>query len=166
MVATAKPKAVSKSPTKANKPAWTAMGIISLSTVGTTRLVLVIGPWAFKLARGARGRRCNSYEANLFQNVNARRSAMLCPVLWCAGSGWLMVMSAATPLAEHEKEELLDSNGFPDWDYMPGEASDPFEYKASDWGRINGRLVALDYSTPAHCTVAELAELRRAACGE
>jgi hypothetical protein len=34
---------------------------------------------------------------------------------------------------------------------MPGEDSDPFEPKASDWRRINGRLVALDYSTRASC---------------
>jgi hypothetical protein len=32
---------------------------------------------------------------------------------------------------------------------MPGEDSEPFEYKASDWGRVDGRLVAVDYSTPA-----------------
>jgi hypothetical protein len=50
---------------------------------------------------------------------------------------------------------------------MPGEDSDPFEPKASDWGRINGRLeVAVDYSTPVHDTAEGLAELRRAACGE
>jgi hypothetical protein len=33
---------------------------------------------------------------------------------------WLLVMAAATPLMETEKEELIDSNSFPDWDYMPG----------------------------------------------
>jgi len=38
----------------------------------------------------------------------------------------------------------------------------PFEF----WGRINGRLFALDYSTPVHDTPEELAELKRAACGE
>jgi hypothetical protein len=75
-------------------------------------------------------------------------------------------MAVATPLTEPEKEELIDSSGFPDWDYMPGEESEPFEYKASDWGWFNGRLVALDYSTPAHDSPEELAELRRAGCGE
>jgi len=49
---------------------------------------------------------------------------------------------------------------------MPGEDGQPFEFKASDWGRINGRLVALDYSTLAHDTPEELAELRRMACRE
>jgi hypothetical protein len=35
------------------------------------------------------------------------------------------------------------------WDYMPGEDGCPFEPKASDWGWFEGRMVALDYSTPA-----------------
>jgi hypothetical protein len=76
-----------------------------------------------------------------------------------------MVMAAASPLAEAEMEELLDSNGLPDWDYMSGgDSRDPFESKASDWGRLNdGRLVALDYSTPAHLTKEEYDELVRAA---
>ena len=35
------------------------------------------------------------------------------------------------------------------WDYMAGEDSSPFEPKACDWGWFKGRIVALDYSTPA-----------------
>src|SRR5260370_27874370 len=56
--------------------------MITISLKGTTRLVLVIGPWALKFARGPRGRRCNRYEADLFRRVNARRREMLCPVRW------------------------------------------------------------------------------------
>jgi hypothetical protein len=140
--------------------------MISLSTVGTTRLVLVIGPWAVKFARGARGRRCNKYEADLFNTADERRRAMLCPVRWCSGGGKVLVMASARPLSKRDHEDLLAADGFPDWDYMPGEDGQPFEFKASDWGRVNGRLVALDYSTPAHGTPEELAELRGAACGE
>jgi hypothetical protein len=138
----------------------------AVSRTGTTRLVVVIGPWALKFARGERGRRCNRYEADLSAKVDERRRAMLCPVRWCSGRDWLLVMAAARPLTESEKDDLIDSDGFPDWDYMPGEDGHPFEFKASDWGRINGRLVAIDYSTPAHDTPEERAELRRAACGE
>src|SRR5262249_7736509 len=50
---------------------------------GTTRAVLVVGPWALKFAGGERGRRCNRFEALLYKRVDARRRAMLCPVLWC-----------------------------------------------------------------------------------
>jgi hypothetical protein len=140
--------------------------MIRVSRLGTTRLVIVVGPWALKFARKARGRRCNRYEADLYTSVDDRRRAMLCPVRWCSSAGRLLVMATATPLTEGEKEKLIDGDGFPDWDYMPGEDGQPFEFKASDWGRINGRLVALDYSTPAHDTAEEIAELRRAACGE
>ena len=123
-----------------------------------------MGPWAMKFARGARGRRCNRYEADLFAAVDERRRAMLCPVLWCSGNGGLLVMTTAQPLAKAEHEDLLARGDFPDWDYRPGEDGEPFEYKASDWGRLNdGRLVALDYSTPAHLTKEELDELIRAA---
>ena len=58
-------------------------------------------------------------------------------------------MRAAQPLSEAEKITLMVTNGFPDWDYMPPDETAPFEYKASDWGWLDGRLVALDYSAPA-----------------
>jgi hypothetical protein len=63
--------------------------------------------------------------------------------------GLLNVMLRATPLTEEEKTLLIESDGFPDWDYQgPGDHQEPFEYKASDWGWITGRLVALDYAPP------------------
>ncbi len=123
--------------------------MFAISRTGTTRLVVLAGPWALKIARGARGRRCNRYEADLFRIVDDRRREMLCPVLWRAPGSWLIVMMRAAPLSEMEKDQLIDTDGFPDWDYMPGEDSEPFEYKATDWGLLEGRLVALDYSTPA-----------------
>jgi hypothetical protein len=126
------------------------MRFASLSLVGTTRIVVVAGAWALKFARDDRGRRCNRYEAALYASVDARRRTMLCPIHWSSRSGWLVVMSTATPLTEVEKNTLIDADGFPDWDYIPGEDTEPFEHKASDWGRLtDGRLVALDYSTPA-----------------
>jgi hypothetical protein len=140
--------------------------VIRICRAGTTRLVLLAGPWAFKLARGARGRRCNNYEAKLFENVDDRRREMLCPVRWCAKSGWVLIMDRAQPLKQSDHTNLHERDQFPDWDYMPGEDGDPFESKISDWGRLkDGRLVAVDYSTPAHLTQAELEELSRAAAG-
>jgi len=46
---------------------------------------------------------------------------------------------------------------------VTGEDGSPFEPKASDWGRINGRLVALDYSIPVYDSEEERAEQIRAA---
>lgn len=58
---------------------------------------------------------------------------------------------AASPLTDTEFFELFYSGGLPDWDYHPHDPDgpDPFEWKPSDWGRIDGRLVAVDYATPA-----------------
>jgi hypothetical protein len=54
------------------------------------------------------------------------------------------------PLGEEEKNRLIETDGFPDWDWEPDSPDNgsPFEYKASDWGMFNGRVVALDYAAP------------------
>jgi len=38
-------------------------------------------------------------------------------------------MTSARPLSAADHEDLLDTDGSPDWDYTPGE-SQPFEFKA------------------------------------
>lgn len=58
----------------------------------------------------------------------------------------MLVQRYAKPLSTAERDHLWNTDGFPDWDYMPGEDSEPFEWKPGDWGWLNGRLVALDYS--------------------
>jgi len=117
---------------------------------GTTRAVLVVGPWALKFAGGERGRRCNRFEALLYKRVDARRRAMLCPVLWCTPHGRILLMRAARPVTEAEAVRLRATRAFPDWDYVPpNDEEAPFEPKASDWGWFKGRLVALDYAAPA-----------------
>ena len=59
-------------------------------------------------------------------------------------------MAAAMPLSDADHAEVRQSGGFPDWDYMPGGEGCPFEFhKAADWGRINGKLIALDYAATA-----------------
>ena len=60
-------------------------------------------------------------------------------------------MRRAEVISDVEVDELIHTNAFPKWHYRP---SDGFYElfkaipKASDWGRINGRLRVLDYSTP------------------
>ena len=106
---------------------------------GSTRTVLVFGPLAVKIGRGARGRRCNRFEVSLYRRVNARRRAMLCPVLWCTPRGRILLMRAARPLTEAEAIMLRATRTFPDWDYVPPDETAPFEYKASDWGWLKDR---------------------------
>ena len=36
-------------------------------TNGITRIVVLVGPYAFKVARGERGGRCNAYEARIWK---------------------------------------------------------------------------------------------------
>jgi hypothetical protein len=124
-------------------------GVIQISRTGSMRSpVIVIGRFAFKFARNSRGRASNLYEAKLFRTMGATRRALLCPVIWVSRNGAVQIMRAATPLTDmmtiEEYEDVINI-----WDYMPGEDGCPFEPKASDWGWLEGRMVALDYSTPA-----------------
>jgi hypothetical protein len=57
-------------------------------------------------------------------------------------------MASARPLSAADHEELLDTDGFPDWDYMPGEDGQPFEFKASDMSGSRPGL-KFDHSTVA-----------------
>lgn len=123
--------------------------MISVSKAGSMRSpVVVLGRFAFKFARNVRGRASNLYEAKLYRSANATRRALLCPVVWVSRNGFVQIMRAAKPLTEMMScDEYVDVVDV--WDYRPGEDSCPFEPKASDWGWLEGRMVALDYSTPA-----------------
>lgn len=118
-------------------------------TDGTTRRVLIFGGFALKIARHNRGRRCNRFEARIWAEATWERKAMLCPVVACWAGSLVLVMLAAEPLSEEEAEQHRQNDTFPDWDYLPGGEECPFEYKASDWGKLGSRLVAVDYSAPA-----------------
>jgi hypothetical protein len=70
---------------------------------------------------------------------------MLCPVIWCSDNGAILVMRAAAPLAEEEYDHLERDGKLPDWK-RGWKEDEPFENKAADWGRLDGRLVVLDYA--------------------
>ena len=95
---------------------------------GTTRMVLCLGPYAMKIAKGKAGLRCNKFEASLWKRTTERRRSMLCPVLASIPFGVALVMKRAKPLTEEEKDHLIDTDGFPDWDYVPPAETAPFEY--------------------------------------
>jgi hypothetical protein len=128
--------------------------------LGTTRVVLLIGRVAIKLARHKRGRACNRFEADLFQSATAARKAMLCPAVWCSKSGIVLIARRARPLTQQQFNSIWgrtlrrwdgdysDSGPvLPDWDEGgPRGLESPFEPKPSNWGWLDGRLVALDYS--------------------
>jgi hypothetical protein len=135
--------------------------LLPLHRKGATRFVVGIGTVVLKFARHEYGARCNLAEADLYRTVEPRRQAMLCPVLWCSKDGWVLVARRASLLSPAEFNQLWfnsrrrlagecvgGAETFPDWDYHPpDDVACPFEHdKPDDWGRINGRLVAVDYA--------------------
>jgi hypothetical protein len=138
--------------------------MIAIDRRGTTRITVCIGPWAVKIARNRAGLRCNRFESDLWNRTTDARRTMLCPVVTRLPFDLMLIMQRANPLSETECETLESTDGFPDWDYVPPDETEPFEYKESDWGHLpDGRLVALDYSTPALSSPSENErDLRRA----
>jgi hypothetical protein len=113
---------------------------------GTTRFVFLAAGLAFKIGRGRRGLECNQRELSVWRNATPERRQMLCPIVGSLPFGMLVIQIRAVPITEDEARTLRETYSFPDWNYIPGEPhGDPTEPKASDWGRLNGRLVAVDY---------------------
>jgi hypothetical protein len=71
---------------------------------------------------------------------------MLCPVLWCSRPAIVLIMRrAATPITQVQIDELK-ARFWKEWDYLGlGDDGHPFEWKLSDWGVLDERLVAVDY---------------------
>lgn len=115
---------------------------------GTTRLVLCLGPYAIKIAK-EKGTTLQSVRGRPLEANHGRAAQNALPYPSTIPFGVALMMKRAKPISEEEKDHLISTDGFPDWDYVPPDETAPFEYKASDWGLLEGRLVALDYSTPA-----------------
>ncbi len=127
------------------------MPFLKVYSEGTTRFTICVGQYALKVARGHGGRMANRAEGVECIRATPKRRSILCPLLLAGPCGLVNVMRRAVPLTREEQLALLDGDGFPDWDYMPGGPCSPFEYKESDWGYVEGRLVALDYAANASC---------------
>jgi hypothetical protein len=109
---------------------------------GTKRDVILSGPYAIKVPRPDRqdAARClNRWEAEQWNIWRPRFGwTCLCPVLWAAPDGNLLVMQRATQdvtAAEIAAIENSDDHPRPSC-----------ESKPEDWGRLDdGRVVMLDY---------------------
>jgi hypothetical protein len=120
---------------------------VEIHAAGTTRLTVCVCRWALKCPKGRKGREANRRERDAWLNATPTNKKILCPIILAAPFGLLVVMRRAVPLTEEEAAELRATRGLPEWDSVLGDPS-PLEPKASDWGRIDGKLVALDYGAP------------------
>jgi hypothetical protein len=75
---------------------------------------------------------------------------------WCSPKANVLIMRAARPIEESQFLELRRRGEVPVWDYMPGGHSSPLERKASDWGWLGGRLVAVDYGANGNVDPADI----------
>ncbi len=105
---------------------------------GTTRTVLLIGRWAFKIPSFVEWR---LFLLGLLANMQERKfttlgDPLLCPVIFQVPGGFLCVMPRCTPLTRHEySEHLVELKNWPL----------PVEHKLDSVGWLNGRIVAVDY---------------------
>lgn len=116
-----------------------------LCRAGVTRIVLLVGPWAIKFPRfgygwrkGLQGLLGNDQEAMFWRET---RWVQLCPVVWSAPGGFVLVMRRARALDDIEWEDF-QLNG---WIIEPG--FDLVEPKQDSFGVIGGRVVAVDYGS-------------------
>jgi hypothetical protein len=126
---------------------------------GVTRIVILAGPWAFKIARFnyswpnfLRGLLGNMQERDFWTT----KWPELCPVLWASWGGFLNIQKRARPLTDDEWE-VFDFDGFADprdWHeerivkgrYPEGNYV-PVENKRCSFGVIDNQIVAVDYGS-------------------
>jgi hypothetical protein len=118
--------------------------------LGTFRRVFLIGGLAIKVPRFRRLRRgmlCNRWETEMWRIWRLKFDwPHLCPILFADPLGMAVVMPRATqPVTSAEIEEA-DPDIYPDI---------TAECKPEDWGRVHGRIVALDY-----CNLFEADDIR------
>lgn len=123
---------------------------VSICRTGVTRIVILIGRWAIKLPRfghgwrlGLRGLLCNMQE----RQFAATGWPELCPVVWAAPGGFLLIMRRARELTR-EEWFAFNPKTFHDY-YENGELvrSIPVEEKMDSFGMLDGRIVAIDYGS-------------------
>lgn len=109
---------------------------------GTTRVVFLTRRYALKFPTYIEWR---LFLHGLLANMQEARwsgiSDQLCPVVWSAFGGFLVVMRRAEPLTLDEFFSITD-----DWFYDDkAECVLPVENKQCSFGILDGKVVAVDY---------------------
>lgn len=117
--------------------------MIVLKTNGVTRLVILTKNYAFKIPNFLNGWSmfltgllCNMQEKN-FSTINWEE---LCPVVFSIRGGWLIVMKKASPLTDEEWENFNYKKFI-----IKNEFVIPVEPKKCSFGKLNDKIVAVDY---------------------
>jgi hypothetical protein len=108
----------------------------------------LIASWAVKLPKLTRGWR--QFLWGLLSNMTERQLSQLgypelCPVTFSLPGGWLVVMRRAEPLSE----EFLRDFDMLAFLMPPGRNLIPGEPKPDSFGRLDGRVVVVDYGEPS-----------------
>ena len=110
--------------------------------LGVFRRVFLVGNLAIKVPRLRRIReamQCNRWEREMWRTWRLKFGwSHLCPIIYADRFGFVVVMPRAVKNATHDEIDGAD----PD-DIYPSITA---EAKPDDWGRVNGRVVALDYA--------------------
>ena len=117
---------------------------VTVDLTGCTRHVLLVGPWAIKVPALWSWK---LFLCGLLANMQERQFSAcgwseLCPVTFSIPGGWMLVMQRATVMTEAEFVNF-DVKAF--CERKDGVV--PAEHKASSFGWLDGRVVALDYGT-------------------
>lgn len=110
---------------------------------GITREVLLTDHYAIKIPKLIYG--WHKFLCGLLANMQevtfARAGlAGLCPIVFSVPGGWLLVMHRAEPLSNDEWQ-LFDAKSFCE----RTEYTIPAEFKQSSFGKLDGKIVAIDY---------------------
>lgn len=113
---------------------------------GCTRWVFLVGKYAVKIPQikytwrhFLQGLLCNMQEVLFYSTKDER----LCPILWHIPGGWMVVMKRCKPLTDTEFNNIDMANTF--WNNTPYKI--PVEYKIDSFGKLDGKIVAVDYGS-------------------
>lgn len=111
---------------------------------GATRLVILAWQWAIKIPSFAEWR---LFLHGLLANMQERLWGQtgfpeLCPVVFSIPGGWLVVMRRTQPLTDEDWEDFDTESFCNQEDYRV-----PAEHKRNSFGKLDGRIVAIDYGS-------------------
>lgn len=117
---------------------------------GASRVVLLTGRYAIKFPACTDwgwgrwytflcGLQANVQEARLFRVLSGHGDQRLCPILFSAPLGVLLVMPRCRTLTQPLSDEEFQG-------FINGDCTVPSENKADSFGWHQGRLVSVDYA--------------------